>query len=459
MQQQLQEKNKQTFENDVIRVEYRREPGCKVYMDVFVQPIAVKAAHERAVKTVGKEVSIPGFRKGKAPTSIILKNYAKEIDREARKVFLETAFQDSIQLANSFPISQQAVKRADMKKYSLDTGAEIHFEYIADPIIPEIDLSSVTVKLVAPAAITTDDVEAKLEEIQLERATFEEITDRPVAEGDYVEIDLDLIEHPARNLFTNRRFRVSKDDMPLWAFNLVLGMLPNEAREAQVSQNDLEIETCSADHEHTVACTHDHSKPMLCRVLLVSIQRGILPELNDEFATTCQSSSMEEMRTQITKGLEEEARKKANEETRNQLLTDLFEQYPIDLPDLLIEGEIQTRFEFVKSALAHERGSLPMTMDERENDRKIRGMLRGISYKFLSANYLLSHFRECKNMSITISQDELFHEMMLEQYFMPLEQRIIFPNTMREEDMRNRLIARILMRKTLDNCIAMAGQK
>ena len=47
---------------------------------------------------VGKEVTLPGFRKGKAPEALVEKNYPKQIDSEWQKCIADLAFRDSVKL-------------------------------------------------------------------------------------------------------------------------------------------------------------------------------------------------------------------------------------------------------------------------------------------------------------------------------------------------------------------------
>jgi trigger factor len=80
------------FQNENMTVDLKRDPGCLIRLDISLSPLATQAAYQKALKTVNKEVSIPGFRKGKAPQTLILKNYSQHVDREWRELLLNTAF-------------------------------------------------------------------------------------------------------------------------------------------------------------------------------------------------------------------------------------------------------------------------------------------------------------------------------------------------------------------------------
>ena len=63
------------YANDLLKVKVHRKPSCKIELEVEAEVSLVKEAHKKAVKVVGKEVTIAGFRKGKAPEELVEKNF------------------------------------------------------------------------------------------------------------------------------------------------------------------------------------------------------------------------------------------------------------------------------------------------------------------------------------------------------------------------------------------------
>ena len=134
--QQLQENQaksnepnqEQEFRTDTIRVTVSKKPGCHAHVTAIVEPTAVKASYEKALKNVSREVSIPGFRKGKVPRDILIKNYASYIDREFKDICLQTAFEEVINLTKLRPLSKHSIKRTHLKKCSVEEGAEAIFD-------------------------------------------------------------------------------------------------------------------------------------------------------------------------------------------------------------------------------------------------------------------------------------------------------------------------------------------
>ena len=448
MQNQLQETQKeQTLENENVRIKYTKAPGCKVHLEVSVLPLAVRAAYEKAFKTVKKEVSLPGFRKGKVPDEIVTKNYATYVEREWKDLCLQTAFIEALNLAKMKPLSKNSVKRSFLKSCSKESGAEAIFDYECEPQIPSIDLKAIETKPEVLASITDEDLEWELKKQRVRHATFEEIKDRAVQEGDYVELDLDVIENPAHNVFTNRLFCVSKDEMPKWAYELALGMQVNESKESKIASDEHANNQCSEEHEHSDACAHTHVEPKLCRITCSAIKRAILPEVNEEFAKKFGFNTAEELKEKIKEMLQRDVELLAKEQMRSKLAFELLQKYPVDLPLSLVEAEVGARFRYVKKMADQERGSLPVSADE---DQLLKQMVASEVHNFFSCMYLLNAV--ARELQIAVTQDELVEEITFETQSLAPHQRLVYPG-IDPNEARNRMFMRVMMRKALDHLI------
>ena len=438
--EQLTQAQTLEFSNENVRVNVVKNPGCKVHMEVAVSPKAVEASYEKAFKEVKKEVSIPGFRKGKAPDDVIHKNYASFVEREWRDLCLQTAFNEGITLSKLQPLSRNSIKRSQLKKCTKNEGAEAVFEYEAFPSVPEVDAKTIETRTLAAKEVDQDQIEWELKKQQVRYATFEEIQDRPVQEGDYVELDLDVIENPAHNVFTSKLFCVTKDDMPKWTYDLVLGMQLNEAREGKASIE--EHDECHEKHVHTSACNHTHEEPKLCRIICTAIKRGILPEVNDEFAQKFGLQSAQELKEKVKEMLEHQAKMQASEEARSKLAFELLQKYPVDLPRALIDSEVSARLHFVKKAEDAKHGSLPG-----QDDQALKQMIEEEVVNFFSCMYLLNNV--AKDLPLQVTQDDLMQEITFETTALAPYQRLVYPG-MAPEEARNRMYMRVMMRRKLD---------
>ena len=94
------------FKNDNVQVIVSRSKGSRVKLEINVSPLATQAAYKQAIKAVGKEISRPGFRKGKAPDNYILQNYKGHVESEWNNILLNTSFQEALDLTKIYPFSK-----------------------------------------------------------------------------------------------------------------------------------------------------------------------------------------------------------------------------------------------------------------------------------------------------------------------------------------------------------------
>jgi len=433
----------QEFKNDTVAVKVARQPGCKLHMEIAITPTAVQACYAKALKNVRNEVSIPGFRKGKAPEATVLKNFAAPIEKEWRELVLKTAFYEAVSLTRLEPLTNQSITRSSLKKCSKEEGAEAHFDYETHPHIPDVNVKDLHVELAEAKKVPESMVDAEIEKERLRLAQSEEVSDPEytVKAGDFVEVDLDVLENPARNVFQGRLFHVSKEHMPDWAFDAVIGLKTNESKEVMVAP-----ESADPHHVHTDECNHD-TTPKQCRILIATIKRGALPEVDATFAKKVGFDSVEELRAKVRAGLEKYQENMAADISRSTVANKLLETYAIELPDQLVRAEIQTRLPHVRQYFEQKEGALPEGV-AKTSDEEIKQQVLSISYAYLCCLFLTKKIAIQNGLKYDVNYNDLMNELMQEQ-FTPVEHRVIFQG-MQPEEVRARLEIRLTIRKTLD---------
>src|SRR5579872_3906440 len=96
-QQEQPEKNDQ-FQNEHVRVVVHEKPKCRIEFEVEASKALVQEARRKAFREIAKQVSLPGFRKGRAPDELILKKYPSDVDRAWQEAIADAAFRESIKL-------------------------------------------------------------------------------------------------------------------------------------------------------------------------------------------------------------------------------------------------------------------------------------------------------------------------------------------------------------------------
>lgn len=323
------------FSNDLIKIKAHFKAACKVELEVEAAPSIVKEAHRKAIKAVGKEVTVAGFRKGKAPESLIEKNYPKQVDDEWQKVISDHTFRECMKVCK-IPILNNELKIGyNMKNFSLQDGAKVLLFFETEPTIPSIDPKTISLKGVERPLVNEDKVEETIRQLLLFFAEWKHIDDRPIQESDFVILDVDIIdEDPPRSLFSAVRFEVTDRSMAKWMKDLILGHHKGET-----------LEGISVPDEDAKKEDKEELKPKKVRVFIREIETAKIPQLTEDFAKKMGASSIDEMRHNVQQLLHQKADAHVQEKLREEVSEILLKDYAFDIPSSLIDREVRFRMQ------------------------------------------------------------------------------------------------------------------
>ncbi|MBX3718652.1 MAG: trigger factor [Parachlamydiales bacterium] len=322
----------QILSDDDVRVSIHRKPACIVEFDVEASKKLVSEAHKVAVKRIAKEVTLPGFRKGKAPDELVLKNYAPQIDKEWQQAIADMGFRACEKLAKIPLLHRDAKVTYKMKSHSAD-GALFSLSFETEPTIPSVDPKQMQLKSIKRPEVNDEKVSETIRQVQLFFAEWKVVTGRGAQDGDYVLLDVDVIEEtPPTPLFNHTRFEVKEKSMSKWMYDLVLGKNVGDS-----------VEGVSVPDEDASKEDKEELKPKKVRITIKAIDTATLPVLDDAFAQKIGAKTVDELRTNVHNLLEKQANDHVQEALREQASEFLLTQYPFDLPSTLIEKETHFR--------------------------------------------------------------------------------------------------------------------
>lgn len=311
----------QEYKNEHFTAQMETLPNCLLRFSVQVVPERVKELRKKAVKAISKEVNVPGFRPGKAPEALIEKQYGKHVSQEFQNIASNETVSDIIKLTKKYPLKKEG--SVNLEKFETnDEGTKVVFSYETYPTVPDVKVDGITFTTPEKKEITEKDIDKTIKEIQLYHAAWEEVKDRAVQEGDFVVIDIDVLDEPPFKAYEDSRFHVIEKGMPVWARKLVIGMKAGESVEG-ISELDTENEANNGDEEFV---------SRKCLVTVKLIQSAVLPEVNEELAAKAGVQTVEELRKNIRAQMERESAKNAKTELRFQARDHLIKNYMFDLP-------------------------------------------------------------------------------------------------------------------------------
>jgi trigger factor len=424
----------QTIKTEHLNVALTHQSGCQVKLEINVSPEATKAAYAKAVKAINKEISIPGFRKGKSPEALVVQRFASPVNKEWHDILLNTSFNEFLAQTHLYPYTsvEKSLKRAEVKNASKENGAQLVFEYEANPSIPEVDVSSIQLKRISEDEVTPEAIEETIHQVQLKLGSWDTVTDRPVQEGDFVDLDIEALENPPRSVCQDMRFEVVPGRMGTWMRKLIVGKSINDT-----------VEGMSEKEESLISSSDEDFLPTLCRITIKGIKVATLPPLDDELAKKVGLKAIEELKPKIEEDLERQAEDEKKDQLRAQVEKQLLEKYVFDIPASLIAKHINN----ITAQKLQE-----LRKHEHSQDH-LKSMAKEIETNaFVDLNrayrlYFLTH-KIAEEHQIGVFENELMSEMF-KQMMLPEGQGIV-NKQMSTEEVRSKLYVNVLSKKVLD---------
>lgn len=419
------------------KVDVTEEKGCRLLLKVTVAQAEAQKAYKQAIKLINKEISVPGFRKGKAPEESVVSKYPSQIDKEWKDILINEAFQAALTQTKIYPYSKKTIEKARLESCSME-GATVLLAYERYPAIPDVDFSSISLPKTKKKAIADSEVDKVVLEVQKAHATFEEEASRPLKLGDYVDLSIDKIdEEPPHSLIKERRFEVTDEMLP-WLKKMILGLEPGASVEGMTEPDPQADEKVKADYV-----------PAKVRVTVHGIKKSLLPALDDELAKKAGASSKEDLIQKIRANLEKDAELEQKEQKIKALEALLLKKYPFEIPASLLEAEISDRIREQVTRLREEGASEDRIQEE---EKQLKESVSKEASDAIHLHFLMTHIGEKDRVELT--KEELNHklteEMMRNPYYMTLQKQ----NSELFGKIINRLSTRFLFDKIREHALA-----
>jgi len=280
------------------------------------------------VKNVNK-FNIPGFRKGKAPRSMVEKFYGEQtLYEDAINTVCPDAYEEAVEKNDIYPVDRPEI---DIKQ--IGKGKSLIFTAKVT-VKPEVELGQYKGVEVnkANALVTDDDVEKELEKTLEKNARLISIEDRPVKSGDTVVIDFEgfVDGHP---------FEGGKGtDYPL-----VIGsgtFMPGFEEQLIGLDKDAEADV-NVSFPENYGKEELAGKPTFFKVKVKEIKLKELPVLDDEFAKdVSEFNTFEEYKADLRQKLTERAEHKAKCENEDSVVDKVVDNADVDIPQVMIQKRI-----------------------------------------------------------------------------------------------------------------------
>jgi trigger factor len=360
--------------------------------------LTITVPAERVQRTRGavtaqlvRNARLPGFRKGKLPSRLIEQRFGPSIDQETVDRTIQEAYREVLQNQGFTPISQGKVR------------FEVEFD-----VRPEIELTRVSGFTATRPAVDVGegDVDSVLERLREERAEWTPKEDGGgPAEGDQVVVDI-----TAR---TDEGEPKEGEEPRTYRFVIGEGQAIPSVEEAILTLK------AGEDGEFRVRFPDDfpdearRGQEQCLNIKLVEVSRKVLPELTDEFAKGIgEFDSVEALRARILQDLREDAEKRAGAEVRRQILEQILEANPFQVPASMVD-----RYLDYMTGHSHEEGHTHQhSPEEEERLAQLRDALRPQAEMGMKRMMVIERLAETRGLTATQDEVDAKVEEMAERH-------------------------------------------
>ncbi|HXS98692.1 MAG TPA: trigger factor [Candidatus Limnocylindrales bacterium] len=314
--------------------------GCRHSVEISIPVSEVENESQRVTADVQKRAKLPGFRPGKAPTSIIRKQFSGDIRQQVLENLIPKALSKQFEADNLHPVDTPNVS-----EIHFHDGEPLRFKAEFE-VIPEIELDDykdVEVPYNDPE-VTDEDVNTRIEELREQKAEYVNVDPRPLEDGDYAVLSLQSlsgVEEP-----------VKQDEM-------VLEIGGSDTVEA--FSDNLRGAAPGDQKEFDVAYPEDYGAARLAgktvhfSATVTGVRRKELPELNDEFAQDLGDfRNVDELRDAIRKSIFAQRQQEAQNQAKEKIVDALVDRHDFPVPEVFVDRQIKNRVEQSLRAMAGE---------------------------------------------------------------------------------------------------------
>ena len=319
-----------------MKVAVEEMSSCKRKLQVEEDPEVVRAAWQKAFSRVQREARLPGFRKGKVPSSMIKLHFADEVRQEVARRLIPEIYRQALAETQIKPVEEP-----DLQQVSLEEDAPLKFEALVE-IKPAITLGQYTGLGVkhAPKPFEDREVDETLEHLREQHAEFRTV-ERAADPGDLVLMDYTLTPEGLEP-------RSEKG----YGFVIGSGGVMPEIEEAVIGLSAGGERTVNVRFPDTHQMESMRGKAGVAQVKVNEVKEKILPPLDDELAKTVgQVDTLDALKAEVRKGLQTR-RESENRRALEEAVTDaLLAIHPIEVPEALVLRQVGHLIEHTKERM------------------------------------------------------------------------------------------------------------
>jgi len=401
------------MEGILMTAKWEKQEGNEGLLTVEVSAEQFNEALDQAFKKVVKDVQLPGFRKGRIPRGMFEQRFGVEsLYQDAVDIVLPEAYSNAVDEAGIEPVDQPEIDITQIEK-----GKALHFtaKVTVKPEVKLGDYKGLEVEAV-DVNVTDEDVENDLDNQRQSLAELVVKEEGAIENGDTVVIDFE-------GFVDGEAFEggaAENHSLEIGSGSFIPGFEEQLIGKTTGEETEVEVTFPEEYHAENLA-----GQPATFKVKIHEVKAKELPEMDDEFAKDVDDEveTLAELKEKTKKRLEEQKQNEADAAVRESLINQATENAEIDIPDAMVDSELDRMVREFEQRLQQQGMTLEMyTQFSGQSEDELKDQMKGDAEKRVQTNLVLEAIAQVENLEATDEdvQEEL--QSMADMYNLEMEQ-------------------------------------
>lgn len=375
-----------------VTAKWEKKEGNEGILTITVSAERFDEALDQAFKKVVKDVTLPGFRKGKVPRHIFEKRFGIEaLYQDAVDIILPDAYAEAVEQTEIFPVDQPKIDIEEIEK-----GKDLVFvcEVTVKPEVKlgeykGIEYEEETIE------VTEEEVDEELKRLQERHAELVLKEEGKVEEGNTVVIDFE-------GFIDDEPFEGGKGEN----YSLEIGsghFIPGfeEQLIGKEAGEEVEVNVTFPEDYHAKDLA---GKDAVFKVKIHEIKEKQVPELDDEFAKDVDDEveTLAELREKKEKEIRERKQREYENKIRETIIEKVTENAEIDIPEAMINTELDNMLREFEQTVQMQGMTMDMYYEmSGQDEEKLREHMKEDAEKRVKTNLTLEAIFEAENLEVS----------------------------------------------------------
>jgi trigger factor len=380
-------------------------------LKIEIESADVRAEFERVSQEYARAVTVPGFRKGHAPVTVVRTRYKKDIQGDVLKRLVPEAVEQAVEESGLQVIGQPDVH---LDNENLDKlGQEPITIHAHVEVMPELSLGEYRGLEAARRTrpVTDEEVERVIENLREASASLQPVEDRPAGDGDTVTVDIQ-----GRYVEPEEEEDINASDV-----DVVIG---GEGVLAEFNEN---LKGAQPDEVKTFVVKYPEDfgpggraqeggerkglagKTVEYTATVTAVRRKEVPALDDDWVKSLgeeEVETVEQLRARVRENMTKSAEQESEHRLRDEVLGRLIERHRFEVPETIVSYQAnQILQSMIRDMIS--RGADPRSQDV--NWEAMRDLVRERAGDDVRGSMLLERVAEAENIEVT--QEEIDAEI------------------------------------------------